>query len=513
MPIAYIPNDPLLQQPVRQINPVQDRPANKVRFVVTGLPPAAVYPTASLNFVAWQSREAAFRTLDVFESICGPLPGWQGKPAMTRMQLIPNFDVDLNAYYTRQAIQFYEFPIGQQILYSGASSDVVAHETGHAILDSIRPQLWGVTMIEAAAFHEGFGDMIAILYALSAQQTRQQLLAGAGVLNQANFVETTAEALSDGVRRAIRPNHNAAAPRRARNNFQWVLPQTLPANGGPGALINEAHSLGQIVSGVYYDLIRNIFAAGAGSQANLWTACQKATLLAARAAAQAPIVPRLFLAWGRTMLLIDQQLHNGANAAHIKAAFAAHGLAVSASGFLAPQAPVAKAAPSASAKGAAMLTRAGKARVRQLLGLAQGTALSLRRLDDIGAGIVTEVAARARVDLSGLSERLNNVVADVPRPALVGESGGSTALLGSVQSEAVLSSEVRDFVEMLVRRGSIAFDGSSPARPSPNSGGAGFIAKEGAKTHAVARSGRQAVLERVAFACGCAATAHRRALR
>ncbi|MEA3011439.1 MAG: hypothetical protein QOJ91_3131 [Sphingomonadales bacterium] len=508
MPISYIPNDPLAQQPVRQINPVQDRGSTKVRFAVTGLPPAAVYPTDTLNFVAWQSREAAFRTLDVFESICGPLPGWQGKPALKSMQLIPNFAVELNAYYTRQAIQFYEFPIGQQILYSGASSDVVAHETGHAILDSIRPQLWGVSMIEAEAFHEGFGDVVAIMYALSDQQTRQQLLGG--VLNQANFVEGTAEALSDGVRRALGPNHNAAKPRRARNTFLWVLPQTLPANGGPGVLINEAHSLGQIVSGVYYDLIRNIFAAGAASEANLWTACQKATLLAARAAAQVPIVPRLFLAWGRTMLLIDQQLHNGANAAHIKAAFAAHGLAVGSSGFLAPQAPVARAAPSASAKGSAMLTRGAKIRVRQLLGLVEGTVLSLRRLDDVGPGIVTEAVARARVDLSGLAEKLNNVVAEVPRPALVGEAGGGTALLGSVQSEAVLSSEVRDYVEMLVRRGSISFDGSSPAKAKPAPGGSGFIAKEGTKTHVVARSGDRAVLERVAFACGCCAKAARR---
>jgi 3-hydroxyacyl-CoA dehydrogenase len=37
--------------------------------------------------------------------------------------------------------------------FSGASTDVVSHEVGHGLLDSIRPELWDAPFLEAGAFH------------------------------------------------------------------------------------------------------------------------------------------------------------------------------------------------------------------------------------------------------------------------------------------------------------------------------------------------------------------------
>src|SRR6476469_10421163 len=72
----------------------------------------------------------------------------------------------------------------------------------------------------------------------------------------------TAENLSEAIRRLV-PNHNAAEPRHAFNTFQFQIPETLPANGGPGALINEVHSFGMIFTGCFWDLIANLLNASA----------------------------------------------------------------------------------------------------------------------------------------------------------------------------------------------------------------------------------------------------------
>jgi hypothetical protein len=502
MTIRFIPNDPMVADPPqRQIAEVADRAQDKVRIVVEGLPPAAVYPAGTANFAMWQAREVAFRTLDTYEAACGPLAGWQGKPALKTLQLFPNDGTDLNAYYNRDGILFFEFPVGKnKIVYSGASSDAVAHETGHAILDAIRPELWDVQMIEPAAFHEAFGDCTAILFALSDQTTRERLLAGGAGIRRVNFVETLAEELSDALKKTYGPKKNFSAPRHAHNPHKWALPQTLPGDGGPGVLINEAHSLGQIASGIFWELIANIHAATTGGgQAALWSAAQTAMGLVSKAAAQAPIVPRFFQSWGRTMLLVDQQ-SGGANAASIKAAFAAHGIAVSATGFLSPQLSLGASAPKAGAKGLAMFSTTTRNKVREVFGVARGVALTVTPLD-LGEGPVAMFTAHLDVDLSGLSPRLDNVVSRVARPAVVGGAGRGMALLGAVQPDAIFSSEVRDFVGTLVKRDAIAFEeGTKGGRKA----GSGLFPKPGAKTHAVRDQGGAQTLERVAFACGCA---------
>ncbi|HEX8512460.1 MAG TPA: M36 family metallopeptidase [Allosphingosinicella sp.] len=517
MTINYLPNDPLAANPALTTTAAAaDRSATQTRFVVTGLPPQRVYPVGTDDFVAWQSREAAFRTLDVFESICGPLSGWIGRPARKTMNLVPIAGNDINAYYDRGSISFFQAQVGATKVYSGASSDVVAHEAGHAILDALRPDLWNANMIEIGAFHEGFGDCMAIMLALSDRETRRALLAGGASIDRANFVEATAEELSDAIRRGVGPNHNAAAPRRARNNFQWALPQTLPANGGPGTLIREEHSLGQLVSGVYYDLISLIFSAGASNEADLWRACRVATSLIVHAARQATIVPRFLESWGRTMLVVDQGRFGGANAASIKAAFARHGLAVSAAGFLAPQAPLSNAGGRRRPprRSGARVAPAVRQRLREMLRVDPAAKLQLRELD-IGAGAVVEVASSLEVDLSGLSESLRNVVANVPRPVLVGDTRGAAAVLGAVQPSMLYSIEVRDFVATLVDHGVIAFAGDEPGGAKKTRGvatgarkGAGLVAGPGAKTHRVSGGRGQPTLERISFACGCACRRH-----
>ena len=462
MTINYIANDPAAAAiPVQSIAASPNRPAGRLTFNVTSLPPEQVYSVETDEFVAWQARETALRTIETFEHFTGPLRGWIDRPSKLRLDLVPNEGVELNAYYNRNSVSFFSFPLGDgRIVFSGASADVVAHEVGHAILDALRPDLWGVDMFEVSAFHEGFGDCIAIMNALADQDIRMALLAASPQLDTPNFVEGTAEELSLAIGTAISPNHNAAQPRRAINAFKWVLPQSLPDDGKPSVLIEEIHSFGQLTSGCYYQLIREIFQAGPGGEAGLLHACQDATRLLARAAAEAPIRPRFLETVGRTMILADRNLFGGTNEAHIRAAFEHHGLSLSVTSFLTPRVALVPASAKSKTAGKAVnamsLSVSAKRLLNDVLEVAPKEKLTRSAFTVAGPDTAQMTALRA-VDLTGLSEGLTNVKSYNPCSALVGSSGGTAAILGAVDPAAVMSNEVRSYVATLIRRGLVIF--------------------------------------------------------
>ena len=239
--IAYIPNDPLAQTalPLRQQAARPNRPANRAGFAfITPAPAESVFASDTPEFLFWQSREAALATVEAWEAIDAPLTQWA--PSVVnrrRLPLLPNAGDDLNAFYDGNNISFFEHTGGGETTFSGASTDVVAHETGHALLDSIRPELFNTSFPETNAFHEAFGDCIALITALFDRPTRIKLLQDSPDLGTANFVEAMAEDLSDGIRRdpnpLLGPTHSASAPRRALNDFQWKLPSLLPRDGPP----------------------------------------------------------------------------------------------------------------------------------------------------------------------------------------------------------------------------------------------------------------------------------------
>src|SRR4029078_13271470 len=191
-----------------------------------------------------------------------------------------------------------------------------------------------------------FGDCMAVLTALSDRDTRVKLLAVTATLKKANFVEATAENLSEAIRR-LAPNHNAAEPRHAFNTFQFQIPETLPATGGPGALINEVHSFGMIFSGCFYDLIARIFAAQSSrTEATLLTSRRTAGALLVAGAKTALIAPRFFQAVGRAMTLADDERNAGRNRDAIRLAFQQHNVMLGSNALLAPAAVLAGGAPS-----------------------------------------------------------------------------------------------------------------------------------------------------------------------
>ena len=139
----------------------------------------------------------------------------------------------------------------------------------------------------------------------------------------------------------------------ALNTLQWQLPTTLPANGGPGVLINEGHSFARVFTGCFYDLLRNLVGSGA-TDTTLQQKVGAAARLLIAGARNAPESTRFFQSVGRAMSLADQQLNNGANRDAIGRAFAAHNIALGTNAMVAPVAELAGASPKVGARSATL---------------------------------------------------------------------------------------------------------------------------------------------------------------
>src|SRR6185436_2358701 len=103
------------------------------------------------------------------------------------------------------------------------------------------------------------------------------------------------------------------------NKFQYQIPSTLPSDGGPGKLINEVHSFGMLFSGCFWNLLANIFAAGASqTEAALASSAALAGKILIASVKGAVVTPRFLQSVGRAMVLADESLHGGANRDHIR---------------------------------------------------------------------------------------------------------------------------------------------------------------------------------------------------
>ena len=98
-----------------------------------------------------------------------------------QLLIIPRAGEWANAYYQREtrSLQFFFFDNPQQegdIVYTSLSRDIVSHETGHAILDGIAPNLYDAITPQALALHEGVADLTAALMAFRSGNLRKASL-------------------------------------------------------------------------------------------------------------------------------------------------------------------------------------------------------------------------------------------------------------------------------------------------------------------------------------------------
>jgi hypothetical protein len=122
-----------------------------------------------------------FRTVQMYENldVLGREVHWAF--AAPQLLVVPRAGKDENAYYERDShsLQFFFFPSHEdekEIVYTSLARDIVAHETGHAILDGIAPHLWFAITPQSRALHEAIGDLTALLVSIDSSKLRETVL-------------------------------------------------------------------------------------------------------------------------------------------------------------------------------------------------------------------------------------------------------------------------------------------------------------------------------------------------
>jgi hypothetical protein len=153
-------------------------------------------------------------------------------------------------------------PILKQMIYTSSSSDVVLHETGHALLDALRPDLFNVQAFEIWGFHESFGDIHAIINMLQHDFAIDYVLQETGGnLDQSNCMTRLGEEMGRAIYNLTggANGNSAAALRNAWNGFIYVEPEKLPRNGKDDQLTSEPHSFSRVFTGAWYDMLVAIY--------------------------------------------------------------------------------------------------------------------------------------------------------------------------------------------------------------------------------------------------------------
>ncbi len=163
-----------------------------------------------------------------------------------RLRLIPHVGGLQNAAYDRdsRAIRFGAFDSAGKRVYTCLSHDIIAHETGHAILDGLRPLYAADTSLQTAAFHEFAADLTAILAAFLNNELRfQAMQQSAGDLGRDQVISGLGEEF--GYYSHGRPYLRSAQDQRA-------LPDVA---GDP-----DPYAWSQVLTGAMFDLLKEMLA-------------------------------------------------------------------------------------------------------------------------------------------------------------------------------------------------------------------------------------------------------------
>lgn len=178
-----------------------------------------------------------------------PLP-WQWNSSVDTAPLqvypygLPNV---MNAFYSRSqcCLKFGDFvPSGRaERVFTCRSFDIVSHETGHAMLDGLKPAWLGAdNPPQTGGLHEAFGDLTAIFLALSQLDQCEAVIAQTKArLHDKTFLADIAEqfGLALGASTGLR---------NADNDLTM-------ADAG-----TEVHALSQVFTGAVYDILADLFA-------------------------------------------------------------------------------------------------------------------------------------------------------------------------------------------------------------------------------------------------------------
>ncbi|GGD78198.1 hypothetical protein GCM10011514_47750 [Emticicia aquatilis] len=241
-------------------NLISSGPRNS-RITSQGLPPVSanafgdfIQTPGTDQFDAVHTFSIVQMTLKMVQralsSTGNPIP-WQWNSAVNTepLQVFAHGLPDtMNAFYSRgqKALKFGDFikpgSNPPQRIFTCRSLDIVAHETGHAILDGLKPNWITSPNPQAGGLHESFGDLMAIFLTLSQLDQVEAIIAQTKAnLHDKTFLADMAEEFGLALGR---PN----GLRNADNDLKM------------SEVTNEVHAISQVFTGAIYDILADIFA-------------------------------------------------------------------------------------------------------------------------------------------------------------------------------------------------------------------------------------------------------------
>lgn len=197
-PVEVTVKAPVHAGPVGPELAVFDYDRERDRVFPPAIPGRGAFPEYHIGDPRFHQLNAyaiASRAVDLVEYELGRLLDW-GFEA-NRLIILPHAGYLANAFYEEatHSLQFYSFRQADGSVYhTSLVHDIVAHETGHALLDAVRDRYTEGNHRETAAIHEAFGDLAAVFAAFSHQVVREQFLAAVGrTLRGPNPVASIAE--------------------------------------------------------------------------------------------------------------------------------------------------------------------------------------------------------------------------------------------------------------------------------------------------------------------------------
>jgi hypothetical protein len=227
-----------------------------------------------------------------------PLPWqWNSGTNTEPLDVFPHGLPDvINAFYSRnqQALKFGHFIKSGTTtrVFTCRSFDIVAHETGHAILDGLKPNWIVSNGPQTGGLHESFGDISAIFVALSQLDQVEAVIAQTKAnLHDKTFLADMAEEFGLALGR---PN----GLRNADNDLKLSETGT------------EVHAISQVFTGAIYDILADLFSlerktAVKDDAATLYEASRYLLSLLTRAILAAPASNATFANVANEMLTIS----------------------------------------------------------------------------------------------------------------------------------------------------------------------------------------------------------------
>lgn len=306
--ITYLLNDPSTPNLYKNINlpNAQQNPS----FIVKGFNPNI---TPEMYTLEWQSAQVYITLTNIINWYQPITPKKLERfPGTKQLVVHPRAGKDFNAYYDRQNLKFFynTDKTRNKVIYTCDSVDVVSHEFGHSILDIVRPDLWNSPNLESWAFHESFGDIMAMLNVMQSNDVLEECLKQTNnTLETSNSISKIAEDMGIAIFNITKQNLPCCL-RDAVNNLAYVNPQTL-SNKKDNKLSAEPHNFSRIFTAVAYDILIGIFKKEIKKSDSL-TALQNArnilAYLIAQSVACAPLVPNFYASIAKTMIQIDEKL-------------------------------------------------------------------------------------------------------------------------------------------------------------------------------------------------------------